>query len=80
MTSLNRPVKRTNAGMVREGGKMRAIIITIRPPNIIGFRAKGCHKEYQLTTEACYIMAVRAQVLDLQKQKKLKRRHKGEQK
>ena len=53
MTKLKRIVKRTGAGVVREAGKNREIVIILRPPNVLGFRAKGCRKEYQLTSEAC---------------------------
>lgn len=62
MTNLNRPIKRVSRGFVHEQGKAREIVVILRPPNVIGFRAKGCRKEYQLTTEGCYTMAVRAHV------------------
>ena len=61
-THLTKPVTRISRGKVREAGKPRNIVVILRPPNVIGFRAKGCRKEYQLTTEACYTMAVRAEV------------------
>jgi hypothetical protein len=77
-TILKNPVTRISNGQVREAGQLRDIIVILRPPNVIGFRAKGCRKEYQLTTEACYTMAVRAHVQaerrDKQKQKRLKRK------
>lgn len=60
MTNLNKPVKRVSHGFVREQGKAREIVVILRPPNVIGFRAKGCRKEYQLTIEGCYTMAVKA--------------------
>ena len=69
MTNLTKPVKRVSRGIVRERGKAREVVVILRPPNIIGFRAKGCRKEYQLTTDVCYLMAVRAHVADLRKQK-----------
>ena len=70
MTNLNRPVKRISQGRVRESGKQREVVVILRPPNVIGFRAKGCRKEYQLTTEACYAMAVKADVADRRRQKR----------
>jgi len=73
MTKLKRVVKRTGAGVIREAGKNREIVIILRPPNVLGFRAKGCRKEYQLTSEACYTMAVRADIIH-QKKEKAKRR------
>ena len=63
MTNLNKPVKRVTAGLVRDGPKTRLVVVIIRPPNVLGFRMKGCRKEYQLTAEVCYVMAVRAKVL-----------------
>ena len=61
MTNLKKPVKRVSRGLVREAGKLREVVVILRPPNVIGFRAKGCRKEYQLTAEACYLMAVTAE-------------------
>lgn len=74
MTKLKRPVKRTDAGFIREAGQIRPIVVVLRPPNIIGFRAKGCRKEYQLTTGVCYAMAVKAHVAYEKKQKAHERR------
>lgn len=82
MTDLRKPVKRVSSGLVREQGKPREIVIILRPPNLIGFRAKGCRREYQLTAEACYTMAVRAHVMEQKKAKKkakklAARKHRG---
>ena len=78
MTDLKTPLSRVSAGIVREAGKPREIVVILRPPNVIGFRAKGCRKEYQLTTEACYTLAVKAEVAAerraKRKQKKAKRK------
>ena len=63
MTDLNKTLKRVSAGLTRESGKVRRVVVILRPPNVIGFRAHGCRTEYQLTIEACYTMAVRASVL-----------------
>lgn len=69
MTDLKKPVKRVSAGMVHESGKPREVVVILRPPNVIGFRAKGCRKEYQLTTDGCYLMAVKAHVADEKRRK-----------
>ncbi len=76
MTDLKKLVKRISSGLVREAGKIREVVVILRPPNVIGFRAKGCRKEYQLTTEGCYVMAVRAHVADQKKQKAKERKAK----
>jgi hypothetical protein len=74
MTNLTKPVKRISNGYIREAGKAREVVVILRPPDVIGFRAKGCRKEYQLTTSACYVMAVRAHVRDEKKRKKSKKK------
>jgi hypothetical protein len=75
MTNLTKPVKRISRGFVREAGQAREVVVILRPPNVIGFRAKGCRTEYRLTTEVCYLMAVRAHVAAEKREKKrLKKR------
>ena len=74
MTDLTKPVKRVSNGLVREAGKTREVVVILRPPNVIGFRAKGCRREYQLTTDVCYSMAVKASVLAEKRQKARKGR------
>ena len=69
MTNLTRPVKRITHSKVFEAGKMRLIVVTLEPPCLLKFRAKGCKKSYSLTTAACYSMAVKADVADKKKQK-----------
>lgn len=69
MTSLSKPVKRVSSATVREQGRPRQIVVILRPPNVIGFRAAGCRTEYQLTLEGCYTMAVRADIAARQKAK-----------
>jgi len=80
MTDLTKPVKRVTNGVVRESGRLRDIVVILRPPNLIGFRAKGCRKEYQLTTDALYSLAVKCHVAEEKKrtakEKAKKRRHK----
>jgi hypothetical protein len=74
MTDLRKPVRRVSRGLIREAGKVREVVVILRPPNVLGFRAKGCRKEYQLTAEACYTMAVKASVLAQKRLKKQKRK------
>jgi len=75
-TILRKPVIRVTRGKVREAGKLREVIVILRPPNVIGFRAKGCKKEYQLTAEACYWMAMKAEHMYKKKKKTKKRKRK----
>jgi len=68
-TMLKKPVRRESSGLIREAGKVRPIIVSIEPPFLLGFRAKGCRKTYSLTAECCYMLAVKADMLDKRKQK-----------
>lgn len=76
MTTLRKQLSRESRGLVHEAGKLRPIVVILSPPNVIGFRAKGCRNIYNLTTEACYTMAVRAHVAD-EKRKKKKGKRRG---
>ena len=77
MTDLKKPISRVQAGKVYEQSKYRPIVITLEPPSLLGFRAKGCRKTYYLDATACYTMAVRAHVIE---QKKKKEREKQKRK
>lgn len=60
MVLLNKTIRRISPATIREQGKHRNIVVILRPPNVLGFRAAGCRREYQLTLEGVYTMAVRA--------------------
>ncbi len=66
---LNKTVSRESHGFVREAGKTRQVIIILQPPNLIGFRAKGCRKVYHLTSDACYSLAVKAELAAARREK-----------
>ena len=70
MTDLKKPISRVSAGVVHESGKTRPIIVILEPPNIIKFRAKGCKRAYELTTEGCFRAAVEAHVRAEKRRKK----------
>ena len=74
MTELTKPVKRISNGLIRECGQERQIIITLEPPDVLAFRAKGCKRSYRLTANVCYVMAVRAQHEAEQRAKNKKRK------
>jgi hypothetical protein len=76
-TKLNKPVARESAAIVHEGGRPRQIVVTLEPPYLLGFRAKGCRKTYYLTADACYSLAVKAHLLDEKRQKAKKRKQRG---
>ena len=61
MTILTKPVKRETSGLVLDRG-MRRVLVTLEPPNVLAFRAKGCRRTYRLTVEAVFTLAVQAHV------------------
>jgi len=73
MTDLRKPVSRVSRATVREQGRQRQIVITLEPPNLLWFRAKGCRRRYALTADICYQLAVKASVA-AQKRLKIKKR------
>jgi len=74
MTNLKKQIRRTTNGVIREAGKTRPIIVILEPPNLIGFKAKGCKKIFWLTVETGYVMAVRIEVLAKQREKAKKKK------
>ena len=65
-------------GQVREAGKYRDVVVVMRLPNQIGFRAKGCKTVFWLTVESCYYQAVKATVAyEKQEKKRLKKQKRG---
>jgi hypothetical protein len=76
MTTLHKPVRRVTTGLVREAGQARNVVVIMRPPNLLGFKAKGCRKEYVLPVETCYVMAVRAYAAS-KKREQIKSRKEG---
>ena len=62
MTDLRKPVSRVSRATVHEQGRQRQIIITLAPPSVLWFRAKGCRRSYALPAEVCYQLAVKASV------------------
>ncbi len=75
-TDLKKTVKRVSSDLVREAGKIRQIVVSLEPPCLLGFRAKGCRKTYYLTAEVCYSLAIKAHVLDLKRQKAKEKKEK----
>lgn len=80
VTDLKKTVRRLSSGLIREAGKIRQIVVSLEPPCLLGFRAKGCRKTYYLTAEVCYSLAVKVHVLDLKKQKAKDKREKRKNK
>lgn len=73
MTDLKKQVSRmaqpVDSGMVFEAGKARQVVVTLVPPSILRFRAKGCKRSYDLTYADCYVRAVKVDVAAAKKKK-----------
>ena len=64
-------------GQIREAGKNRDVVVVMRLPNQIGFRAKGCKTVYWLTVESLYYQAVEATVAFTKREKQKLKKQKG---
>ncbi len=60
MTKLKRTVSRETHGTIYSQGKHRSVVVSIEPPNVLGFRLKGTRTTYYLTSDGCYLAAVQA--------------------
>jgi hypothetical protein len=78
-TKCKKPVYRETDGGILERGKTRAVIVSIEPGGILGFRLKGMHQTYRLTAEGCFMAAVKAQVAVEKKEKAKKKAKKPRQ-
>lgn len=76
MTKLTKKVQRESDASVYERSKYRAIIVSVEPPDRIGFRLKGTQRSYTLPIAMCFRIAVEAEVESrraLKKRAKLKK-------
>lgn len=47
---------------VFERSQRRPVVVKVEPSGLIGFRLKGTRRTYELTADACYHAAVKAEV------------------
>ena len=77
MTKLTKNVTRETFGTRFDRGN-RAVIVTLKPPNLVCFRLKGTRREYALPAETLYGTAmmcyIRAEQKEKAKAKKSRRR------
>jgi len=62
MTALNKEISREAHATIREAGQDRPIVVSLKPPGLVGFRAKGCRRTYWLPVTACYTGEYHAQL------------------
>lgn len=62
MTDLNKPVKRRSNETVRDAGRVRRLVVSLLPGDLIGLRPEGTRRIEYTTIGACYALAVRQRV------------------
>lgn len=77
MTKLTKPVRRETDSTVYEQGKHRPVIVSLEPPGLITFRLKGTRRTYRLTVDGCYLLAVKAHLEGLRREKRKKTKRTG---
>lgn len=74
MTKVKKAVRRETVGGVFSAGKTRPVIVSVEPPNVLGFRLKGMRRTFYLTAEGCFMQAVQAHVRAEKKEKAKKKK------
>jgi hypothetical protein len=54
MTPIRKAIFRVTDTMIRDGRKMRPIVVGVEPGDVLTFRLKGTRKTYMLPISACY--------------------------
>lgn len=70
MTPLNKSITRRSEATVRDGGRVRRIVITLYPSNVIGLRPEKTRREELITVEAAWGTAVKMRVAKERAEKK----------
>lgn len=70
MTKLKKPVRRISDEWVREQGKLRPIVVSVYPGDVIGFRLMGTRREERTTIRACRDLAIKLRVRSEKREKK----------
>ena len=61
-TKLNKPVSRLSGEQIRDGSKIRQLVVTLYPSGAIGLRPQGTQREELYPFEAIYHTAVKMRV------------------
>lgn len=62
-TKLSKKVSRVSSNVIRDGSKMRALVVTLYPSGDIGLRPQGTRREERYPLEAVYHSAVKSRVM-----------------
>lgn len=74
MTDLNKAVKRRTNATIRDAGKVRRMVVTLYPGDVIGIRPEKTRREERTTLAAVYGLAVKQRVAQERTEKKATRR------
>lgn len=69
-TLLNKPVRRVSNEIVRDGAKIKQLIVTMYPDGMLGLRPKGTRREEFYPFTHVYSLAIKARVADEKAAKK----------
>lgn len=70
MTSLKKQVTRkVEAAMIRDGGRLRAAVVTLYPGGVIGIRPEKTRREELLPVTAAWDVAVKRRVATERREK-----------
>jgi hypothetical protein len=75
-TRLTRPVTRETSVTVRDGGRVREVIVTLEPSCVLALRLKGTRTTYRVTADAVYHLAVKREVAARQRERQANRKAK----
>lgn len=74
MTDLNKAVKRRTNATIRDAGKVRRMVVTLYPGDVIGIRPEKTRREERTTLAAVYGLAVKQRVAIERAEKRSTRR------
>ena len=61
-TRLTKPISRVSSEMVRDGSKLRELVVTVYPTGIIGIRPLGTRREEHFPIEGVYHLAIKSRL------------------
>lgn len=73
MTPLKKPIRRRSEEYIRDGSKMRRLIVVVYPSGFIGLRPEGTRREETITIKAAWEKAVAMRVVREQRERDEKR-------
>lgn len=75
MVKLKKPVTRESSGVVFDQGRLRPVLITIEPGQLITLRLKGTRRSYSMDAAALYeAMVIQAVAAEAKEKRKARRK------